>query len=501
MSDPDLRAGIPSSRLAEGGSLLGRVDDEAVLLVRLDGAVCALAATCTHWGGPLAEGLVARGTLRCPWHHACFDARTGAVRGGPALEGLARWTVEERGGTIRVAGKLAPATPAPRGKRHAGPESVVIVGGGAAGTVAAAELRRQGYDRSVIVVDPDPDASVDRPNLSKDYLVGKAQEEWIPLRPAAWWAEQGIERRSQGVVELDPARRRVTLADGDSLAYGALILATGAEPARLSLRGDGPPVQTLRTLGHARRLVEAAATAQRVAVLGASFIGLEVAASLRARGLEVHVVAPEARPLERVMGAEIGSFVRALHEERGVHFHLERTATSRASGGLTLSDGTFLAADLVVLGVGVRPRVAIAERAGLAVDDGVVVDERLQTSAPGVFAAGDVARYPERRSGALARVEHWVVAQRQGRSAARGALGLDEPFRDPPFFWSQHYDVRIAYVGYAPTWETVEVDGSFEARDVAVRFRQAGRTVALATVFRDAESLAFEANLEVVESA
>jgi len=494
---PDLRAGVPSARVPEGGSLLGLVDDTPVLVIRLDGVVSAIAATCTHWGGPLAVGLIVDGTIRCPWHHACFDARTGALRGGPAQDPLARWQVEERGGTVRVTGALEPASGAIRGLSDAAvPESVVIVGGGAAGTVAAAELRRCGYGRRVVVIDPDPDASVDRPNLSKDYLAGKAEEAWIPLRSAEWWNAQGIERRETGVLDIDPIRRTVTLAGGEQVAFGALILATGAEPVRLPLPGEGPPVQTLRTLADARRLVEVAGRARSVAVLGASFIGLEVAASLRERGVTVHVVAPEARPLERVLGPEVGDFVRALHEEHGVRFHLERTATGRSAEGLVLSDGTSLAADLVVLGVGVKPRVELARKAGLAVDHGVIVNRFLETSAPGIYAAGDIARYPEPRTGALARIEHWVVAHRQGRTAARNALGRAEPYADAPFFWSQHYDVPIAYVGYAPSWDAIAVEGSFETRDVTVEYRREGAVVAMASVFRDDASLQFEAGLE-----
>jgi NADPH-dependent 2,4-dienoyl-CoA reductase/sulfur reductase-like enzyme/nitrite reductase/ring-hydroxylating ferredoxin subunit len=498
---PDLRTGVPSAHAPEGGSLLGHVDDTAVLVIRQQGVVSAVAATCTHWGGPLAEGLITHGTIRCPWHHACFDARTGALRGGPALDPLARWDVEEANGSIRVTGPFGSEATARRMPPKAKtPDTVVIVGAGAAGTVAAAELRRCGFERRVIVLDPDRDGSVDRPNLSKDFLAGKADEAWIPLRPAAWWDEQGIERRATGVTRIDPTGAEITLGNGEAVRYGALILATGAEPVRLPLSGDGPPVQTLRTLADARRIIGLAETAKCVAVLGASFIGLEVAASLRERGIEVHVVAPEARPLERVLGAEVGDFVRGLHEEHGVHFHLERTAAGRKASGLTLSDGTTIPADLVVLGIGVRPRIELAEQAGLKVEHGVLVNEHLETSAPRIFAAGDIARYPEPRIGHTARIEHWAVAQHQGRTAARNALGIGERYTDPPFFWSQHYDVPINYVGYAPSWDAADVDGSFADRDVTVRYRQ-GKTVrAIATVFRDVESLEFEAELERLPS-
>ncbi|MGD8727444.1 MAG: FAD-dependent oxidoreductase [Gemmatimonadales bacterium] len=496
-SGPDLRAGIPSGDLPEGGAVVGHVDDAAVILVRHDGTVYGLDATCTHWGGPLGEGLVADGTVRCPWHHACFDVPTGTVLGGPALDALTRWKVVERDDTIRVEGKLETTT-ARRQLRSdsAVPETIVIVGAGGAGTVAAQELRDRGYDRQLIVVDPDPDASVDRPNLSKDFLAGSAPAEWIPLRPSSWWDERDIDRRVTAVRRIDPAERDIDLENGEALRYGALILATGAEPVRLDIPGEGPDLFTLRTLADARRIIQAADQATRVVVLGAGFIALEVAASLRRRDVEVHVVAPDARPLERIMGPQLGDFVRALHEEHDVRFHLERTAKRRTPDGLELSDGTTVGADFVVMGVGVTPRTGLAQEAGLKVDDGVLVDERLEASSPCVYAVGDIARYPDPRSEQTARIEHWVVAQRQARTAARNALGFDEAFSDAPFFWSQHYDLPIAYVGFAPEWDTIDVDGSLDAQDAAVRYRKDGKTLALATVGRDAESLEFEAELE-----
>jgi NADPH-dependent 2,4-dienoyl-CoA reductase/sulfur reductase-like enzyme len=440
---------------------------------------------------------VADGCVRCPWHHARFDVRTGAVRSGPALEGLARWKAEERDGVIRVTGRLEGGTgDAPHRPDAAAPEHIVIVGAGAAGTVAAAELRRCGYGGSLVMVDPDPDASVDRPNLSKDYLAGNAPEEWIPLRSEAWWKERHVDRRRSAARRLDAGTRSLTLADGQTVRYDALILATGAEPVRLNLPGEGPPQHTLRTLADARRIIAAAEAGRRVVVLGASFIGLEVAAALRQRDLEVRVVAPEARPLERVLGPEVGDFVRRLHEEHGVAFHLGQTARGLVADGLELKDGTVVPADFVVMGVGVRPRVELAEQAGLTVDRGVLVNERLETSAPGVYAVGDIARYPDPRTGDMVRIEHWVVAQRQARTAARNALGFTEAYADAPFFWSQHYDVPIAYVGHATDWDAIEVDGSLAHRDAAIRYRKDGRVLALATIGRDDASLRFEADLE-----
>ena len=287
------------------------------------------------------------------------------------------------------------------------------------------------------------------------------------------------------------------LGSGRTLSYDALLLAMGAEPVRLAIEGATlPHVFTLRTLADARGIIAAAKVARRAVVVGSSFIGLEVAASLRARNLEVDVVSHDRLPLERVLGAQLGRFVQKLHEEHGVRFHLATSLRAIHPHAVELDNGRMLAADLVVLGVGVRPRTALAENAGLAVADGIIVDTLLRTSAPDIWAAGDVARYPEPRLGTSVRIEHWVVAQRQGQAVARDMLGLGVPFHEVPFFWSQHYDVTLAYVGHANSDAVIEVAGSLPKRDATVIYRHAGRVVAVVTIGRDRQSLAIEAALE-----
>jgi apoptosis-inducing factor 3 len=498
---PDLKQGIPAGDVRDGGMLAGNVDGEAVLLARLGQEWFAVGATCTHYSGPLAEGLMVGETVRCPWHHACFSLRTGHPIRPPALHHLSRWTVEERDGRVYVTGKAEAPVPrtTPRGRDLHG---VVIVGGGAAGDSAVATLRAEGYEGTVTVVDPDPDAPYDRPNCSKDYLAGNAQEEWMPLRAPEFDRDCQVERLSgHRVKELRPEGREVVIDDGRTLRYGALLLATGATPIGLPAGVDrgGVPVYYLRSLADSRTIIAAAKAGRSAVIFGASFIGLEVAASLRTRELEVHVVAPESRPLERVIGPQLGDSVRKLHEEHGVRFHLGQKARELSAAGVVLENGERLAADFVVAGIGVKPNVELAEAAGLTLDRGVAVNEFLETSAPGIFAAGDIARWPDPHTGERIRVEHWVVAQRQGRTAARNILGLRERFDAVPFFWSQHYDVTINYVGHAERWDAVEVDGDTEARDCAVRFTGRGRVLALATIFRDRESLEAEVSMEQVE--
>src|SRR5262249_901942 len=260
----------------------------------------------------------------------------------------------------------------------------------------------------------------DRPNLSKDYLAGSAPEDWVPLRGDDWYAENNIKLSLKTEVRaLDTKSKELLLGDGSKIQFDKLLLATGAEPVKLNIPGaDQKHVHTLRSLNDCRAIIAQTKNAKRAVVIGASFIGLESAAALRAREIEVHVVAPEKLPLERVFGPQLGDFIRALHEEHGVKFHLEDGVNSIDGKRVTLKSGGTLDADLVVVGVGVRPRLTLAEMAGLAVDKGVSVNEFMETSTPGIYAAGDIARWPDPISGERIRVEHWVVAERQGQVAA-----------------------------------------------------------------------------------
>jgi apoptosis-inducing factor 3 len=498
---PDFAKGFAVEDLQNGGMIQGSVGGEDVILARLADQFFAVGAGCTHYHGPLAEGLIVGDELRCPLHHACFSLRTGMALCAPAFDAIPRWRVERVGERIFVREKLPALAQYPEAdtkKPANSPSSVVIVGGGAAGLAAADMLRRKGYDGPVTMISADDSAPYDRPNVSKDYLQEPIPDEWMNLRVPDFYRERRIDLvLNSRVSTLDLHQKQVQLENGGTYPFGALLLATGAEVIKLPIPGARESeLFYVRTWSDARAIFKRVETARQVIVVGASFIGLEVAASLRSRGLEVHVVAPENQPFERTLGAEVGGFFRALHESHGIIFHLGKTVARMDGNQVTLSDGMKLQADFLILGVGVRPSLTFAEQAGLKVDRGVVVNEYLETSAAGIFAAGDITRWPDPHSGQQIRVEHWAVAERQGQVAARNILGYRERYDAIPFFWTQQFGVSLKYVGHAEQWDAIEIDGNLEANDCAVRYKQDGKTMAVATIGRDVQSLELEAVME-----
>ncbi|KMO44046.1 (2Fe-2S)-binding protein [Methylobacterium tarhaniae] len=492
---PDFARGIPSGDLPEGAMVEGTLGADKVLLLRRDGAVRAIGARCTHLGAPLAKGIVAGGEVRCPWHHARFSLETGEAVGAPAFDPLPCYRAEERDGRITVTGRREAAA-RPPGRS---PGKVVVIGGGAGGHACAEWLARAGHGAAVTLVSDDPDPPYDRTFCSKQYLSGKAKREATLLAPEGFYQGEGPRLLRDRAVSLDLGAEEVVTAGGERLPYDALVIATGAAPLRPDVPGfDRPAVHTLRSLADADALIAAAGTARKVAVVGASFIGLEVAAAMVARERSVTVVAPDAVPLAKVLGEAVGRFVQGVHEEKGVAFRLGREVTGFDGEALTLDDGSRIAADLVVLGTGVAPRTDLAEAAGLTLADedeggGIAVDGNLAASAPGIYAVGDVAAYPDPRSGRRLRVEHWVHAQRQGQHVARALLGATAPFAETPFFWSGHYGTSLRYVGHAASAEDARIEGDVGKGDFAVTYREDGRDAALATCKRDQRSLEVEA--------
>jgi NADPH-dependent 2,4-dienoyl-CoA reductase/sulfur reductase-like enzyme/nitrite reductase/ring-hydroxylating ferredoxin subunit len=513
LTGPDLAQGIEISSVSPGELIAGHAFGEPVLLVHVEPNWFAVGGKCTHYGATLAEGVLVGESIRCPWHHACFELRNGAASRAPALNDLPSYTVLLENNIVRVTGKRDHSWPRradnrPRGSRApekvlldenpvVGPSSVFIIGAGAAGIACAEMLRREAYRGPITLVDADPDAPYDRPNLSKDYLAGNAPEEWLPLHPKNFFDEQAI-RILSGVEarHIDTGSKSVELSDGSVHRYGALLMATGASPIRLPIKG-AENIRYLRTLADCRAIIGKIAGVRTAVIIGASFIGLEVAASLVTRGLEVHVVAPETLPLERVLGAELGELVRGVHEQRGVRFHLGRTVQSIDGKAAILDDNTRIDADIVIAGVGVRPNLELAASAGILVDNGIAVNEFLETSVRDVFAAGDVARWPDAYSDARLRVEHWVVAERQGQVVARNMLGHRDRFDDIPFFWSAHYDkLSIQYTGHVEHWDETRIDGDVMKLDCAVSYMVGGKLRAMATINRDRQNLQAEIGME-----
>lgn len=494
LSGQDFTAGVALASIPATGVLLGHVDETPVLLALVDGKPHAVSASCTHYGGPLGEGLRVGDEIRCPWHHACFSLRSGKAVKAPAFTPLDCWKVEVEGERVFVRGERVAADAA--AQPVATPlQNVLIVGGGAAGFACAQRLRERGFAGRITLLSEDSAPPVDRPNLSKDYLAGSAPAEWIPLQSPAYYREHGIDLHLDcAVTALDLRERRATTRAGERFGYDALLLATGAEASRIPLpRFDLPNVFTLRTLADADALIRGIADAGAIAVIGSGFIGMEAASALRARGLAVHVVTPEALPLERILGARLAQHLLDRHQSHGVGFYLQTQAEHFDGHNLRLTNGDTLAVDALLVGIGVRPRIQLADAAGLRIQNGIVVDDRLRTSVAGVYAAGDVARYPH--GGGMARVEHWVHAQRQGQCVADNMLGFDRAFDDPPFFWTHHYGTDLRYLGHGSGWNRIEVDGDPAANDCLARYYRDDVLVAAAAIGRDRDLLALQAQL------
>ncbi len=491
MATRDLANGIASTELIEGRIVAGEVDGTDVVLVRHRGRVCALSGQCTHLKAPLADGIVVDGTIRCPWHHARFDIQNGEAVGAPAFAPLERFKVVEEDETVRVAATAPAADPAPQTPAPA-IGRVVIVGAGAAGHACAEMLARHGAGAAVTLIGDEAEEPYDRTFCSKQYLAGKAGRADMLLPEL-----DGVTMHTGArVTAIDRERTTVTFDDGASLPYDTLVLATGAEPVSPDFYGaNRDDVYVVRTLTDADRLIAASVQARRAIIVGSSYIGLEVAASLIERGLEVAVVSDTDLPLEKTAGAEVGAMVRDLHEAKGVTFYAGRRIARWDGNAATLNDGTHLPGDIVVAGIGVTPRLDLAEAAGLALADkagggGVLVDDHLRTSDPAIHAIGDIASAPDRRLGHAIRVEHWVVAQRMGQWLARHLLGqVEDGYDHVPFFWSGHYDLSLRYVGHVASPEDRTIDGDVAAQDVAVHFAEAGREQALLIAGRDRQSL------------
>ena len=362
--------------------------------------------------------------------------------------------------------------------------TIVIVGASLAGVNAAEALRSRGFDGRVVLIGDEPEHPYQRPPLSKHYLSGQADLDDVYLHGTSWYDEQGVEvRASTTVSALDPAAHQVVLAGGERLDYSKLLLTTGASPRRLDLPGaELNGVHYLRTLADTERLKTAAAKATSVAVIGAGWIGAEVTASLRHLGLPVTLLDVATVPLERVLGAEVGSIYRDLHTEHGVTMLMDSSTASLHGKGhvqeIRTTDGRVIQADLVVVGVGATPRTQLAAAAGLTVDNGILVDEQLRTSDPDIYAAGDVANAWHPLYGQHLRVEHWANAQNQGLAVAGSILGDPTPYERIPYFFSDQYDLGMEYSGHPAKWDQVVFRGDPAKREFVAFWLYQGVVVA-----------------------
>ncbi len=501
MSDHSL--GTAADLLQDGQMKRFDLDGQPIVVARVKGEYFALGASCSHYGGPLDEGVLKDHSVMCPWHHACFDVRSGMRLEPPALNDVHHYAVRIENEQVVVV--LPNTNEVEPGGKHdpADDHTFVIVGGGAAGAAAAEELRRLGFGGHIVILSDQP--PIDRPNLSKDYLAGNAQPEWIPLREPAWYADRGIELKlNVHVAGIDSKMHTIKLAHGDVLHYDKLLLATGSAPNRLTVPGsDLGGIHTLRTLADANGLIQAASSGGQVVIVGASFIGLEAAASLAGgRKLKVTIAAIEDAPLDRVFGAEIGRMVQHEHEANGVQFRL-KTGVKQFVGknghvtGVELTGGETLQADWVLLGVGVHPATEFLTDSGLKVserDHALLVDSHLRTSDPDIFAAGDIARFPsDSAPGGTVRIEHWRVAEQHGLIAARGMLSqADDTARHVPFFWSNQWGLILDYVGHAERWSEIIYRGSVEQKNFLAFYVQDDRLLAAAGCGHDRDLDALE---------
>ncbi|WGF87903.1 FAD-dependent oxidoreductase [Marinivivus vitaminiproducens] len=481
--------------LPENGMRGLDIAGRSIILARTGDRVTALSAFCTHFGAPLAEGVVHDGRIVCPWHHACFDAGDGRPLDPPALDGLKAYDCRLDGGDVYV--RLPPrsrerVTPAAAPSGGDG-RRMVIVGAGAAGAAAAESLRQRGFAGRITLISAEAALPYDRTLLSKEILQGIATPAPSDLRPASFYAARHIELRlGRRVVAVDADARSLTLDDGSRLGYDACLLATGGRPRRLDVPGaelDG--VVTLRSPEDVDRILRAAALEMPVVVIGASFIAMECAASLQSRGCPVTVLAPEPVPFARLFGERVGRALKARHERTGTRFVTGEVARFDGQGAVeavVTAEGGRLPAGLAIVGIGVLPATSDLRGLSLAEDGSVPVDGRLQ-ALPDLFAAGDIARFPEPVSGATTRIEHWRLAQEHGRLAAGSMLGEQAVYDGVPFFWStQHWG--LYYAGHTQGFDDVVFDGAPEQDMFLAYYVKDGRVPAVLGVSRNTEMAA-----------
>ncbi len=482
--------------LVEGSPVVVEDGMDKVLLVRVEGKIYAVGHECPHYQEKLEKGVLFGTQVVCKSHFARIDVTTGRMVSPPALNDLPVYPVKVEGGEVFIGAAVKPKFPKPAAAMGSDPRVFLIIGAGAAGNMAAETLRRGGFAGRILMLTEEDERPYDRPNLSKDFITGKAGEEWLPLRGPKFYPAQSIELLTgKKVVALDAAKKSVRLADGEEIRFDKALIATGGSPRLLSIPGGtGDGCLALRTTADARAVLAVAAPAKKVAIVGAGFIGLELATSLRDRGLEVTVIAPEALPLARVFGDRIGAKIKAMHESRGVRM-LMGTAVQGISGGVgakvITTPGAKVEADFVVVGLGIQPNTGFLDGAGITENGVVPVNERMETRVPGIYAAGDIAALPDADAGRR-RVEHWVAAERQGQRAARCMMDADPGVMEVDVFWTKQAGASLKYVGHAADYDQVAYRGVVEDGTFLAGYYRKGALKAAATIGMPLDLVAIE---------
>jgi apoptosis-inducing factor 3 len=498
---PQVEAAVAQlSELQDNEKRQVTVGETDILLIRHHDQVHALGAYCTHNRAPLVQGVIHNDCLVCPWHNAYFNVTTGDQQEPPGLDSLPRYPVKiENDQVIVTVPETALEKRTPDMAQYdptADDRVFVILGAGAAGIHAAEALRVAGYQGRIVMMTRENQLPYDRTTLSKNYFTGKLTKEKIFLRSPEFYQQNHIEvRLNQTVKQVDVNAKTITLQDGESLAYDSLLIATGGQPRTLDVPGaDLLNVFTLRSFADSEAILAVAQTAKQAVVVGSSFIGMEAAAGLAQKGIKVTVVSPASLPFEKILGPELGQLFYQVHQEKGVTFQMGHKVTQLEGEDtvqtVVLDNGERISADLVVVGIGVQPVTDFIVGIDLDPhDQSIPVDEHL-CAAENVYAAGDIARYPDWRTSAQMRVEHWRIAAQQGRIAAHNMLGKSMPFRGVPVFWSMQFEFPIRYVGHATDWDELIIDGDLNQRKFIAFYVKDQQVLAAASSQRDTDTAA-----------
>ena len=490
------------SELHNGDMKQVSVEGAEILLARVNDRCFAVGAHCPHYGAPLVEGTLSGDRLVCPWHHACFNVENGDCEEPPAFDALPSFPVSINNGEIVL--HLPAEVPDRRvpemTKRNSQDKRVfVVLGAGAAGFAAAQTLREDGFGGRLVMITGEDRLPYDRPNLSKDYLQGHAEPAWMPLRSKEFFKDHDITTMlGRTVSALSVPDKVISFVDGETFNYDSIVIATGCVPRRLpslTTREPQSDVFVLRSFSDSDAIAAAAADGKKVVLIGASFIGMEAACSLKIRGCDVTVVAPDAVPFEKTLGPEIGRLFQRIHERNGVRFQLGKQVSTldgdESVKAVVLDTGERLEADLVVVGIGVSPATGFIEGIQLHDDGGVITDRNLMI-AKDTYAAGDIVHFPAGDTGELIRIEHWRIAMQQGRTAAHNMAGKPSPFEGVPFFWTTQFGSTLNYVGHTKGWDQLIIDGDIGSEDFLAFYVKNARVRAVAGMNRDRDIAVWE---------